>query len=69
MLNLPHTGTFRKFSPNHSQRYFDEFVDHHDIFELDTNLQMESTAVKLVGRFLQRAEFECCNGLSTEAQT
>ena len=46
------TKTVHKMSPEHLQRYVDEFVGRHNVRHLDTVTQMEQTAKGLVGKRL-----------------
>ena len=41
-------GTYYKMSPEHLQRYVDEFVGRNNVRHLDTKKQMEQTAQGLI---------------------
>ena len=52
MLKRAHTGTFHKMSPQHLQRYVDEFAGRHNIRDADTLAQMTAVIAGLVGKRL-----------------
>ena len=52
LLKRGYYGTYPKMSPEHLQRYVDEFVGRHNIRGLDTIAQMEETAKGLAGKRL-----------------
>lgn len=52
LLKRGYYGTYHRMSPEHLQRYVDEFVGRHNIRGLDTVEQMEETAKGLVGKLL-----------------
>ncbi|MYF93675.1 MAG: IS1595 family transposase [Gemmatimonadetes bacterium] len=52
LLKRGYYGTYHKMSPEHLQRYVDEFVGRHNVRHLDTVTQMEQTAKGLVGKRL-----------------
>ncbi|MCY4672306.1 MAG: transposase [Bacteroidetes bacterium] len=52
LLKLGYYGTYHQMSPEHPQRYVDEFVGRHNIHRLDTVEQMEQIAKGLFGKLL-----------------
>ena len=50
LLKLGYYGTYHQMSPEHPQRYVDEFVGRHNIHRLDTVEQMEQIAKGLFGK-------------------
>lgn len=52
LLKRGYYGTYHRMSPEHLQRYIDEFVGRHNIRGLDTIEQMEETAKGLVRKLL-----------------
>ncbi len=52
MFKRGHTGTYHKMSKAHLHRYVNEFTGRHNIRPLDTEQQMASVAVGMVGRKL-----------------
>lgn len=51
-LKRAHMGTFHKLSPQHLQRYVDEFAGRHNIRDADTLAQMTAVVAGLVGKRL-----------------
>ena len=52
LLKRGYYGTYHKMSPEHLQRYVDEFVGRHNVRRLDTVTQMEKVAEGFVGKRL-----------------
>ncbi len=52
LLKRGYYGTYHKMSPEHLQRYVDEFVGRHNVRRLDTVTQMEKAAEGFVGKRL-----------------
>ena len=52
VLKRAHTGTYHKISPQHLQRYVDEFAGRHNIRDRDTLDQMTAVIAGLVGKRL-----------------
>ena len=68
MLKRAHKGTFHKLSPKHLNRYVQEFVGRHNMRELGTMEQMETTSAKLIGKRLTYARLIADNGLASGAR-
>lgn len=64
-----YTGTFRKMSPKHLQRYVSEFAGNHNIREQDTLAQMAGMALGLAGKRLKYRHLIADNGLSSGARS
>ena len=64
MLKRAHTGTFHKLSPNHLNRYVQEFASKNDIRDSGTLAQMRDT----VGRNLFYRNLIADNGLPSGAR-
>ena len=47
LLKRAHNGTFHCMSPKHLHRYVDEFVNRHNMRELDTLQQLELLAARM----------------------
>ena len=56
MLKHAHKGTYHKMSSKHLNRYVEEFADRHNTRRLDTDEQMASVAVGMVGKRLTYQE-------------
>ena len=56
MLKRAHTGTFRKISPKHRDRYVTEFAGRHNNRERDTLDQMANSVRGKVERRLRYAD-------------
>ena len=67
LLKRGYYGTYHRMSPKHLQRYVDEFVGRHNIRELDTNSQMESTAKGMFGKLLTYKRLTRKTGLDSTA--
>ena len=52
MLKRAHKGTFHKLSPQHLQRYVNEFAARHNVGDLDTIDQMVSLTLGLLDKSL-----------------
>ncbi len=52
LLKRGYYGIYHKMSPEHLQRYADEFVGRHNVRRLDTVTQMEKVAEGFVGKRL-----------------
>ena len=66
-LKRGYYGTYHRMSQKHLQRYVDEFVGRHNIRELDTTSQMESTAKGMFLKLLTYKRLTRRNGLDSTA--
>jgi transposase-like protein len=69
MLKRAHEGTFHKISPQHLNRYVQEFAGKHNIRDADTLAQMTVLVAGLVGKRLMYCDLIANNGLASGART
>ncbi|MDE0223616.1 MAG: IS1595 family transposase [Gammaproteobacteria bacterium] len=69
MLKRAHKGTFHKISPEHLDRYVQEFAAKHNMRESDTLVQMRDTVAALIGRNLLYRDLVADNGLDSAARS
>ena len=67
-LKRAHTGSFRKMSPNHLNRYVQEFAGKHNMRDLGTLAQMTAVVAGLIGRRLMYVDLIADNGLDSGAR-
>lgn len=68
MLKRAYMGTFHKMSHKHLDRYVQEFMERHNLRELDTLAQMESVALGMQGKRLRYADLIADNGFASGAR-
>ena len=69
MLKRAHEGTFHKISPNHLDRYVQEFAAKHNMRDANTLAQMRHTVARLVGRRLLLRDLVADSGLPSGARS
>ena len=69
ILKRAHTGTFHKMSPQHLNRYVQEFAGKHNVRASNTIDQMRDVVTRLIGRTLTCDQLIADNGLSSGARS
>ena len=68
MLKRGYHGTYHKISPEHLQRYVDEFAGRHNARDYDTEEQMARVVAGLVERRLMYRDLVADNGVDSGAK-